>query len=174
MPEGTAEEEQRRSLARRQRANPAEDEIVVTGAVHALHGPVQPGEGTVQSRVAGGAGRPGEAGEPVRPLPGEGSADALLPVGQHADSETAGRSDPGQVLELRSAQKPTSGGSSDTDVKELTARPCGAPPSIAATTTTPVANRPNAVRNAAGSTELSGMAVGSSDIRNPPGDRPSA
>ena len=57
----------------------------------------------------------------------------------------------GQVLELRAMQTDTNGGSSDTDVNELAARPSGTPPANAATAVTPVGKVPNTRRSSAGS-----------------------
>jgi hypothetical protein len=50
------------------------------------------------------------------------------------------------VVELLAAQKSTSGGSSETDVKELHAIPTGSVPSCAVTTVMPVAKCPRTVR----------------------------
>jgi len=58
---------------------------------------------------------------------------------------SARRSD-GHVDEFRSAQKLTSGGTSETELKLFTASPCGVPARSAATTTTPVAKRPSTAR----------------------------
>jgi hypothetical protein len=57
----------------------------------------------------------------------------------------------GQVAEDRATQKATSGGSSDTDVKELTDRPRGWPPDRQVTTVTPVAKWPRTWRYRASS-----------------------
>ena len=48
-------------------------------------------------------------------------------------------------------QTDTSGGSRETQVKELAAMPTGAPPTIAQTATTPDGKQPNARRNSAAS-----------------------
>src|SRR4051794_3949605 len=57
----------------------------------------------------------------------------------------------GHVVELRAAQKSTSGGSSDTDVNEFAAIPTGSPSSTAVITVTPVAKCPSTARNWASS-----------------------
>src|SRR6476661_10573013 len=57
----------------------------------------------------------------------------------------------GQVLDDFAAQNSTSGGSSDTDVNELAARPTGSSPSIAVITVMPVAKWPRTERNDAAS-----------------------
>ena len=49
-----------------------------------------------------------------------------------------------QVSELREGQNETSGGSSETDVSELTISPAGSPPGAAVRKATPVANLPSA------------------------------
>src|SRR5215208_5795043 len=61
-----------------------------------------------------------------------------------------------QVSELREGQNDTRGGSSETEVSELTISPAGWPSGAAVTKATPVANLPSASRNARGS----GPAVG--------------
>jgi hypothetical protein len=52
-----------------------------------------------------------------------------------------------QVSEPRAAQNDTRGGSSETDVSELTIDPAGLPSGAAVTNATPVANLPSASRN---------------------------
>ena len=52
----------------------------------------------------------------------------------------------GQVLDVFAAQKSTSGGSSDTEVKEFAAIPTGSPSSIAVMTVMPVAKCPRTDR----------------------------
>ena len=56
----------------------------------------------------------------------------------------------GQVVEVNAAHKATSGGSSDTEVKELTTIPTGPSCVCAVTRTTPVVNRPSTSRNERG------------------------
>ena len=51
------------------------------------------------------------------------------------------------VSELRDGQNETRGGSSETDVSELTISPAGSPSGAAVTNATPVANLPSASRN---------------------------
>lgn len=58
----------------------------------------------------------------------------------------AARTD-GHVVELNAAHSATSGGSSDTEVKELTAIPAGPSGVRAVISTTPVVNRPRTSRN---------------------------
>src|SRR4051812_23919282 len=57
------------------------------------------------------------------------------------------------VIEVREAQNDSSGGSSDTDARELTIRPAGSPPTVVVTNATPVANAPSASRKARASVE---------------------
>src|SRR4051795_4974631 len=57
----------------------------------------------------------------------------------------------GQVVDDFAAQNSTSGGSSETDVNELAARPTGSSPSIAVITVMPVAKWPSTERNDAAS-----------------------
>src|SRR5882724_5878020 len=52
----------------------------------------------------------------------------------------------GQVLDESAAQKPTSGGSSETEKKDPTVSPTGSSPSIADITATPVRNCPSTRR----------------------------
>jgi hypothetical protein len=52
-----------------------------------------------------------------------------------------------QVSEPRVGQNESSGGSSETDVSELTMSPAGSPSGIAVTNATPVGNLPSASRN---------------------------
>jgi hypothetical protein len=52
-----------------------------------------------------------------------------------------------QVSELRAGQNDTKGGSSETDVSELTISPAGSPSGVAVTNATPVVNLPSASRN---------------------------
>src|SRR5215211_4244324 len=52
-----------------------------------------------------------------------------------------------QVSELREGQNDTRGGSSETEVSELTISPAGSPSGAAVTKATPVANMPSASRN---------------------------
>src|SRR5690606_10322625 len=84
----------------------------------------------------------------------------------------------GQLLLERATQNSTSGGVRDTDVKELTASPAGAPslPRSAVTATTPVVNRPATVRSRRGSTgavedigvtTVEDMPPGSAGVRSP-------
>src|SRR3954453_15450551 len=49
--------------------------------------------------------------------------------------------------EAREGENETRGGSSETDVSELTISPAGSPPGAAATNATPVAKAPSASRN---------------------------
>ncbi len=51
------------------------------------------------------------------------------------------------MSELRAGQNDTKGGSSETDVSELTISPAGSPSGAAVTNATPVANLPSASRN---------------------------
>src|SRR5690606_41229712 len=84
----------------------------------------------------------------------------------------------GQLRLGRATQNSTSGGVRDTDVKELTASPAGAPslPRSAVTATTPVVNRPATVRSRRGSTgavedigvtTVEDMPPGSAGVRSP-------
>src|SRR6478735_3136637 len=81
----------------------------------------------------------------------------------------------GQVLDVFAAQNSTSGGSSDTDVNELAARPTGSSPSIAVMTVMPVAKWPRTERNDAASGpitsgSLMGRAPRSSGVGREPQD----
>ena len=60
-------------------------------------------------------------------------------------------------------QNEISGGSSDTEERELTISPLGSPPGAAVTKATPVANLPSAFRNALGSMVVSGWVAGCGD-----------
>lgn len=66
-----------------------------------------------------------------------------------------------QLADALAMQANTSGGSSDTDVKEFAVKPRGVPSSArVATTVTPVTKLPSAQRNSSGSIALSsGMAM---------------
>src|SRR4051812_32050972 len=65
------------------------------------------------------------------------------------------------VSEPREGEKDTSGGSSDTDARELTISPAGSSPGAAVTNATPVAKRPSAWRNERASTFGTGRAEAS-------------
>lgn len=71
----------------------------------------------------------------------------------------------GQLDDRTPTQNATRAGSSDTEVKELTAKPTGFPEAIPVTTVTPVAKWPRTWRNRASSIPLEGSAVPVASIR---------
>src|SRR4051794_236014 len=68
------------------------------------------------------------------------------------------------VSDCRDGQNDTRGGSSETDVNELTINPAGSPSGAAVTNATPVANLPTASRNERGSGTGTSWAVAASAI----------
>src|SRR5690348_14911900 len=79
----------------------------------------------------------------------------------------------GQVVDDFAAQNSTSGGSRDTDVNELAARPTGSSPSIAVMTVMPVAKWPSTERNDAASGPItSGSLMGRAPRRSGVGREP--
>ena len=65
-----------------------------------------------------------------------------------ADSPSISRRIRDHVSEPRDGQNESRGGSSETDVSELTMSPAGSPSGTAVTNATPVGNLPSASRNA--------------------------
>ena len=82
---------------------------------------------------------------------GEAARQFVLVVGQDVDGESAGAAaegPPALLLALRRLQA-TSGGSSDTELKELQVRPTGWPSApVVVMMATPVGKLPSALRNA--------------------------
>jgi hypothetical protein len=67
-----------------------------------------------------------------------------------------------QVSELRAGQNDSNGGSSETDVSELTINPAGSLSGAAVTNATPVVNLPSASRNErASGADVAGMGAAS-------------
>jgi hypothetical protein len=122
---------------------------VVAHLVDVLDLAVDPGDGAIDDRRAGGPGPPRdsvEAGRVVvalRELP----AQVGLVAGEHVDAEPAAGAIAAQVALFVCGRKPTIGGSSDTDVNEPMVKPTGAAPSIPVMIVTPVGKWPNTVRN---------------------------
>jgi len=67
------------------------------------------------------------------------------------------------VCELRDGQIEISGGSSETELNELTIRPRGSPSGAAVTKATPVANRDSASRNEPADSGGAGLGEGALD-----------
>lgn len=112
---------------------------MIAGLMHGMQAAIDPGDDIVDDgrSIVGYAVR--HAGELVGARCGQLAAERLLIAGKDIDAETADLLDARPAARALAGKKATSGGSSDTEVKEPTTMPTGAPSSADAVTThTPV------------------------------------
>jgi hypothetical protein len=124
-----------------------DDDPVIAGGMLGDDLAREGGEGVREQRNAAAFQLPVEAGESVCAGRSRASCEALVPSPEHVTPKRRVRRMRDQVSELRAGQNESSGGSSETDVSELTINPAGSPSGAAVTNATPVANLPTASRN---------------------------
>ena len=114
-------------------ADPAQThEVVVTGVGDGVDVAVDPGQHAVEQRRTRAGGPSSRARRTCRrPCVAKTPADVLLVLGEDVHAERPGRLDAAaRTTRPWSGKKPTSGGSSDTEANEPTARPTGPSASV--------------------------------------------